>query len=150
MNHSIDTLLQFLHWAGKSTSHNLEFVSDDRLTWKPAPTALSAVEIIHHVSGSLQAIQRLLDGAEWQLPDLPVPQTRSEAQALLDQSVAAYAAALERSRDHDFTRIVKAGRRGIQVPLGRAAGMPVADLIHHHGQIAYLQTLWGDTDTHAV
>jgi hypothetical protein len=33
-------------------------------------------------------------------------------------------------------------------PLARAASMPAFDLIHHHGQIAYIQTLLGDEESH--
>jgi hypothetical protein len=30
----------------------------------------------------------------------------------------------------------------------RAALLPVRDLNHNHGQLAYLQSIWGDTEPH--
>ena len=37
-----------------------------------------------------------------------------------------------------------------EFPLSQAVSMPVVDLIHHHGQIAYIQTLLGDTEDHLL
>ena len=33
-------------------------------------------------------------------------------------------------------------------PFARAVSFPVIDAIHHHGQIAYIQSLLGDAETH--
>jgi hypothetical protein len=43
--------------------------------------------------------------------------------------------------------------RPVETPVGtltgqRIAALAVIDLLHHHGQIAYIQTLLGDTETH--
>jgi hypothetical protein len=34
------------------------------------------------------------------------------------------------------------------MPLGQLAGFPVIDVIHHRGQVCYLQTMLGDKDNH--
>ena len=69
-------------------------------------------------------------------------------------------ARIERSAARKFTarltrRQVDPARLGdtIELPfgtfsLGQCSGFPPFDLMHHHGQIAYIQTLLGDQEDH--
>ena len=61
-----------------------------------------------------------------------------------------YAEALLAVNCDALNSTVIAGRRQVSVRLERAAEMAVADVLHHHGQIAYLQLLLGDPVTHFV
>lgn len=142
-----NTLIGLLRWGARNTAFNLEFIPDDRLDWRPAPEALSALGIINHVVESLNAMRPILEEGEW-TPAPACASTRDEAQALLQEAAEAYETALRKVERRDLVRTVKAGRRQVEVPLARASAMPIVDLIHHHGQIAYIQTLLGDTEFH--
>jgi hypothetical protein len=37
-----------------------------------------------------------------------------------------------------------------ELPKGFIAGLPVVELINHHGQITYIESLLGDTEDHMV
>jgi uncharacterized damage-inducible protein DinB len=142
----MEGLAQQAEWAAKNIAYNLEFIPADKLNWKPAPTASSALEILNHVVTAVRGTLPLLAGGEWTMPQFTPATNLAEAQQLLTESAEEYAAALRRIGPADLGRTVKM-RRG-SFPLPQAAGMPVADLIHHHGQIAYIQTLLGDTESH--
>ena len=82
------------------------------------------------------------------MPGFPpeVPATIAAAKAALQQAGDAYTAALD-----------KAGpelNRTINSPMGPLAAdtsvlYPCVELIHHHGQITFIQALLGDHDQHA-
>jgi uncharacterized damage-inducible protein DinB len=146
MMNPLEALAQQAEWAAKNTAYNLEFIPADRLSWKPAPTASSALEIVNHMVTAVRGALPMLAGGEWTMPEFTPATNLAEAQQLLTGSAGEYAAALRRVVLADLGRTVEM-RRG-PFPLAQAAGMPVVDLIHHHGQIAYLQTLLGDTESH--
>lgn len=143
----LKTLVDLATWAGRNTICNLGFIPDERLTWKPAPEALSALEIADHLAETLRGMLPVFTEGRWQAS--PVESTsRAEAEAHVRAAVEDYVAALRKVRAPDLERPVIAGRRQLHVPLGRAAAMAVIDLIHHHGQIVYIQTLLGDREAH--
>lgn len=146
--HPLESFAVLAVWAGQNTAYNLKFIPEDKLAWKPAPTANSAFEIVQHVCGALQSMQGVFAGKEWIWPEVPLPTTLAEAQAQLISTTEAYAATLRASNPADLGRIVTVTRAARVVPLSRAATMPVVDLIHHHGQITYLQCLLGDAEYH--
>lgn len=146
MTHPLETIAGQMEWAAKNTACNLGFIPEDKLNWKPAPTAKSALEIVNHVMAFTQGATAVAqDGAWVETPFTPATNLK-EAQELLTRVSGGYAAAL---------RNVDPSRLGDDValpfgtfPLGFFLSMPQVDLIHHHGQIAYLQTLLGDEEMH--
>jgi hypothetical protein len=42
--HPMERLAQLLEWAGPDLAHNLDFIPEDRLDWKPTPDSKSARE----------------------------------------------------------------------------------------------------------
>lgn len=147
--HPLHGLAGQMTWAGKNTAYNLGFIPEDRLAWKPAPTANSALEIVNHICGFIVPMIAVARGGEFKHSDDFRPATDlKSAQDLVTRCSADYAAAL---------LTVDPSRLGGQTelpfgtfPTPQALSMPVVDLIHHHGQIAYLQTLLGDTEMHFV
>jgi uncharacterized damage-inducible protein DinB len=135
-------------WAARNTVHNLRFLPAERLAWKPAPTAASALEIIQHVCAALRSMQPVLADGEYSWNPPPLPSTLEEAEELLLTTAREYAAALRAVDPATLSRQVRVTRWAFETPLRRAATMPVVDLVHHHGQICYLQTLLGDTEYH--
>ena len=145
--HPLEVPAQQLLWASKDTAHNLGFIPEDKLDWKPAPTANSALEIVNHVVYFIRAMIPVVGGAEWQQQvDMTPATTLKEAQDLLTSSAEEYAAALRAVPPGDLRRTINLPFGSF--PLARAAMMPAVDLIHHHGQISYIQSLLGDTDMH--
>ena len=137
-----------MEWAGRNTAYNLDFIPDDKLGWKPAPTANSALEIINHVAGFITAMQPVLKGGEFGAPGFTPATNRQQAKDLITRSTREFAAALQTLTPEDLGRTINLPFG--QFPLARAASFPVVDLIHHHGQIAYIQTLLGDTESHLL
>lgn len=145
--HPLETLAGLAKFGTGNTAYNLKFIPEDRLAWKPAPTAKSAYEIIAHIAGVLDCMRPVLEGQPWAPPQERIPTSLDEAQTMLTAAGEAYAAALTRVPPQDLGKVVTVWG-AYSVPLARAASMPVVDLIHHHGQIAYLQTLLGDEEMH--
>ena len=137
-----------MSWIGRNTAHNLGFIPQDKLNWKPAPTAKSALEVVAHVTGFIKAMQPVLSGGEFKPPQFQTPTSLKEAQDRVTACTEEYAAALNRLTPEQLGRTIHLPFGPF--PLAQAAGMPVVDLIHHHGQIAYIQTLLGDTEDHLL
>jgi uncharacterized damage-inducible protein DinB len=143
----IQYTITLLEWAAKNTAYNLDFIPDDKLGWNPVPGCKSALEIVAHVCGALRGMEPALRGGEWTMPQIETPTNRDAAKALLADSAAAYVDALRGLTPADFGRTVTIAGR-FQMPMARAMGLPMVDLIHHHGQITYIQTLLGDQEFH--
>ncbi len=146
MHHPLEGLAGQVQFFSANLAHNLDFIPDDKLDWKPAPTANSAMEIARHLLGAQGRIGAMLTGKNPDEAEIANPQTRDEAKQALAASASAYAATL-RSID-PATLQEMMDMRFARLPKAIVAGMAVADTIHHHGQIAYLQTLLGDTESH--
>ncbi len=147
--HPLEAILGTGAWAAKNTLYNLGFIPDDKLNWKPAPEANSAMEIIRHMAGAMAGMRGILErgGGAWRAVDLPLPDTREAAAELLLGELEKYQAAV---RAVPLARLAEKieVRPGWSIALARACSMPMVDQIHHHGQISYLQTLLGDTEPH--
>ena len=143
--HPLQLLSDTVIWAGKNLAYNLDSIPDDKLNFKPAPDAKSALEISAEVVHVLQMFAAILQN---QKPsETPVSfATRDEAKTALETASAAYGLLLLSLGANDLTG-------EMQLPFGampksQAITLPVVDTIHHHGQIAYIQTILGDTESH--
>ena len=143
--HPLQLMSDTVTWAGKNISYNLDKISDDKLSFKPAPDAKSALEISSEVVHVLQMFTAILQNQT--PPETQVSlATRDEAKTALETASAAYGQLLLSLGDNDLTG-------EMQLPFGampkaQAISIPVVDAIHHHGQIAYIQTILGDTESH--
>jgi hypothetical protein len=88
----------------------------------------------------------MLSGGSFTRPDHPGATTLDAAKELLLSSGRDYAAALRAVKPEDLGRQVDLGFGTFT--LAQAAGMPVIEMIHHRGQIIYIETLLGDTQDH--
>jgi hypothetical protein len=130
---------------GRNFAFNLGYLPADKLDWKPAPTAKSALEIVNHTAYFLTGMASAVAGG-WVEPKYEPAGDLQSAQALITESANRYAAALEGVRPEDLQRKVDLPFGSF--PLAQAASMAMVDLLHHHGQLAYIQTLLGDTEDH--
>jgi len=142
---NIDQLINTMNWAAKNVNHNLDFVPDDKLDWKPAADAKSVMDIAHEIALSTDSIANFLTSGEYQ-KNVARPDTRDQAKAAITAAAETYVNAL-----HSLTAEQLTGSAHFpwgEIPMEEAIGMPVIEALHHHGQIAYIQTLLGDTDSH--
>ncbi len=144
--HPFQTLARQMDWAANSLAHNLDHIADDKLRWNPAPGAPSALEIVDHILNVLHRMTPLVGDAEPQDEAPAAVANRDDAKARLLEAAANYSAMLRAMPPEKLDESVSA-RRGA-MPRRALAVMPVNDMIHHHGQIAYIQMMLGDGETH--
>lgn len=130
------TLCTLITGIGQNMAFNLDFIPADKLSWKPAPTANSALEIVNHVLGALGS----LTGSTHPAPVADVASAKRE----LTEEIARFTSKLSAASPEELAAPM--GSYGLS--LGQLAALLVADTINHHGQITYIQTLLGDTDSH--
>jgi hypothetical protein len=136
---------RLVEFGGRNMAFNVGFVPDDKLTWKPSPDAASVLEIVSHAAFALSGGIAMLQSGQW-IPEKIELKTRDEAQKLIGHHAETFAKLLRALKPADLEGTV-------ETPLGADnktdfLRMIVIDVLHHHGQITYLQTVWGDTDDH--
>lgn len=154
-----DTIARCKRQAERAMEHFLKvlsFVPEEKLDWKPAPTAKSALEIAAHCAGYSSGFAGIIaTGAFPQTVDdfLGPIQTRiagvsnlGQAEAMLREGTAETLLALDKVQPEwiDAT---------IDTPIGPTPfrffmTIPANHLINHTGQIDYLQTCWDDQEVH--
>ncbi len=145
----LQTLAAEISWATKNLAYNLDFIPDDKLDWKPAPTALSALEVVGHLLTAIDYFKGSIENAgPGAVPegDGPTPTSRDEAKSKLIAAGEDYSRMLLALTPEEAERKVELSFGSY--PLSFVASMAVTDSVHHHGQIAYIQTLLGDTESH--
>ncbi len=135
-----------IDWAHKNINNNLDFVPADKLSWKPAPTSKSVLEIINHAANTVHTFTHAITGSHKH--DLPAATDAASAKALVTQVVQAHLTALNALTPGEMQQMI-ATPIG-EIPKGLAAGLPVVELINHHGQITYIQSLLGDSESHLI
>lgn len=142
---NLEMLAGMAQWTGSNIAYNLAKIPADKLDWKPAPEANSAIEIVNHLIMPLSGIPAMLTG---NTPAEFAPATDLEsAQKLVREMSEKYASTLRAMAPESLEGTVEMPFGGTW-PRERVASLPIFDLVHHHGQIAYLQTLLGDTESH--
>lgn len=142
---SIEVLISLAEWGAQNVAHNLDFIPDDKLQWRPATDAQSALEIAHEIANSVDSASLLFQTGELHRR-VDKPQNREEAQKAILDAVETYATALRSLTEEQLKSIVKFPFR--EMPMEFAMRVPVTEILHHHGQIAYIQLLLGDTESH--
>jgi uncharacterized damage-inducible protein DinB len=138
-----------VEWAAKNIAYNLDFIPEDKLGFKPSPSANSALEIVAHTAQALDFFKAAVQGQPPRQPsaaDSNVPDTGEQAKQMIVDSATGYAEALRALTPEDLSRKVELPFGTLPLPF--MASMAATDLIHHHGQIAYIQTILGDTESH--
>jgi hypothetical protein len=133
---------------------------NDRLTWKPSPSARSIIENVAHAGNSLGNILLQIQGVPFWTPTSAEANAqflahdaefrdREETEAYLEQKCADYVAFLStlKPEDLDGMRTLPFGLG--QAPLGYFMTMGNLHTLGHIAQIEYIQTLYGDHDWHA-
>jgi uncharacterized damage-inducible protein DinB len=134
-----------IEWAKTNINNNLDFLPADKLNWKPAPESKSVLEIINHATETVNMFTSAIQGTENKL----TPATDLEsAKALITQVVTAHQGVLTSLKAEDLERVLQLPIG--DMPVGAVAALPSVELINHHGQITYIQTLLGDPKSHLI
>ena len=144
----IELITAQLGWAHENINNNLDAVPADKLSWKPAPEAKSVLEIVTHATGSVNmmtsAIKAAVGGGEQ--AELAPATDLSDAKKLITQVIETHLHCIGSLQPSDLEKTAKLPFG--EFPVGFVAGLPVVELINHHGQITYIETLLGDTESH--
>lgn len=139
------SVLTLFEETSKVLVFNLDFIPEDKMGWKPAPEAKSALEIVNHLAEFLDSLSRRMN------PQAPVPApfvhatSRNEAKQVLAGAADRYAQAV---RGASPELLGEKFRDDMPLTLGWMVTASTIDAIHHAGQIAYIQTLLGDNELH--
>ena len=142
---SIEKQAEIIYFTARNIAHNLDFIPEEKIDWKPAPEAKSALEIVNHVAKNMTGAIGLVTTGEWD-SNYESATDRESAKTAILKTMNAYAAKLRTLTPGDLEK--DANTPMGTFPLGGFVDMTVFDPAHHHGQIAYIQTLLGDGETH--
>jgi hypothetical protein len=145
----LQAFARLARWAGRSFAANLGGIPEEKLNWQPAPGVKSAAAVTAEVVGLCEIALPLLHGQGWGEFRLQLPATIEEGRQRVLAASEAYAAALEAATPASLERVVETGIGPGTVLIGsarRGVAYPLVDLIHHNGQICYLQSLLGDEE----
>ena len=138
--------------------HLFSFVPDDKLNWRPAPTAKPAIQIVAHCAIVSDLFAQAITG---NLPDpMPspaeffasvtsmeeTPTSRDEVVALMEKNTALLANAIDSVPDDALGSSPHSPFGPLPMPFWLE--MAGAHIAGHAGQLEYLQTIWGDLDNH--
>jgi hypothetical protein len=139
-------IARLVRWGAESMAFNLTKIPADKLDWKPDPAAKSALQVTGEVVGVMNMLMPVFTNGELKQEPLPHPRSLEEAQAALAETSEKFAAALEAAGpelEHPIPSPFGGEMWGAYAVL-----FGVIDLIHHHGQVTYIQSLLGDAEVH--
>ena len=136
--------------------HDLSFVPAEKLTWRPTPTAKSALEIAAHCAGYSGRFADIINAGKfaWSIEEFMAPiqaavesiSNLEEAEAMLRKGIADSIEALDTVKPEQVGSTI-ASPQG-QAPFIFFLTLPAMHLEKHGAQIDYLQTCWGDLEVH--
>ena len=152
----LEPVARVVRWGVESMAFNLGQLPADKLNWKPTPESKSALEVTGEVLGVMRMMTGLIATGSFARPDggqstdggpiqYAAPANLEDARRQLAETGEAFAAALDNAGPEL--------ERPVETPFGIMLGTRVVlwgmiDLVHHHGQISYLQSLLGDKEMH--
>jgi hypothetical protein len=142
----LKALARLVRWAAGSMAFNLGKIPADKLDWKPTETSKSALEITDEVIFVMKSSMPVFQGGNLDFQaERPKSSGLDEARQRLAESAEALAVALEAAGPEL--------ERALDTPMGPlwgsyAVSFGLVDLLHHHGQITYIQSLLGDAENH--
>jgi hypothetical protein len=138
-------IARLVRYGAESLAFQLKQIPADKLEWQPNPASKSALQVVGEAAGVMRSQSFTLRHGQLELGEgFPTPANLEEA---LDQLAAAaqeFAELLESVEEGFLDRRLET-RDGplwgtFQVTFG------LVDLLHHHGQITYIQSLLGDSE----
>lgn len=155
----IETAKMDLTWTKTRMMELLAATPEDKLNFKPSPTARSIIEIVAHAAHALENIAMQLGGTPFPIPNTSEANvvfqvhdsafnTREAVQAYLEEKFHKYIAILENFTEEDLTRMAPLPFGLGEAPIGYYMTMGNVHTLGHVAQIEYVQTIYGDRDWH--
>ena len=130
-------------------------VPADKIDWKPEPSTKSPKEILEHMAAANRGFASMIEGVDLGITmdkteraNVNIPaESMADAIEGLKSSGAKLSEAISNLEDSQLAETR-------DMPWGETWDMPrlivtsSTHISYHWGQLAYLQTMWGDTDDH--
>ncbi|MBI1730179.1 DUF1572 family protein [Candidatus Acetothermia bacterium] len=149
----IQTLSTAVEGAVSDVVKGYEFVTAKKQSWKPEESAKSAQEIANHVSYWNLVFERAISGgslptaseSEW-IESNRDAKTKEGSKMLLEKTSQAFTKAVKGLSSEQLSK-------SISLPWGSSSTLQAVlgnynHISYHSGQLNYLQTLLGDTESH--
>ena len=143
-------------WAHEHFLTVLSHVPEAKLTWTPAPTAKSALQIAAHCAGYSGAFANIIreGGFPWTVEEFRAPiqaaidsiTTIEQAKTMLRKGIEDSLTALDTVKPEQVDGKVKSPQG--ETPFIFFMTLPAFHLDNHAAQIDYLQTCWDDQEVH--
>lgn len=152
-----ERIIRITRDAVESVVRNIRAMPEDRLTWQPAPTTRTALDIFQECAGAagfFAGILRERKSAPFTPETLDRMREQRQAWSTLEEAERAL-----RTRSEDFYAAVAAVPDEdldvqVEMPWGQTQtlaevmGLHFWNLTYHTGQLAYIQRLYGDVEMH--
>lgn len=139
-------IARLVRWTAGDMAFQLERLPEDKLDWKPNAEAKSALDVAGEVVFVMKSAFPVFEGKTLDFELVRAkPANLAEARQWLAETSEQFAAFMEAAGPEMD--------RPIDTPFGKLWGTSavtfgLVDLLHHHGQITYLQSLLGDAENH--
>jgi uncharacterized damage-inducible protein DinB len=137
---------RLVRWAADSMAFQLAHIPEDKLDWQPQPGCKSALTVAGEVVFVIKSALPVFTGGTLDFEVArTTPTNLAEAQQWLAETSTQFADLLEAAGPEMD--------RPIDTPFGQLWGTSavtfgLVDLLHHHGQLTYIQSLLGDAENH--
>lgn len=149
--------LQGLEMGKGMLLNTFKYVPDDKLTYTPSPTSKNALQIAAHCAVTNYGLASMLRGEsseintfaqlfEYLNQEEAKFTSREQVVAAIDDSVENVKSAIQGVSPSSFEGMV--GQGELQGPTTFFMNLPGLHMSMHSAQIDYLQTGWGDMETH--
>lgn len=137
----------------------LETTADDKLNWAPSETARSPIRVAAHASQVVHDITEMLDGRTFAIPTTEEAEvffaarekpfsTREEVFELLEKNSAEFLAWLENLTPQTLEGSMTLPFGLGSIPMSHGITVQALHMNDHVGQLAYIQTIYGDRIWH--
>ena len=139
---------RLVRYGAESMAFQLKQIPADKLDWQPHPASKSALQIVGEAVGVIRSQSFTVRSGEFELDGDALPHPASLEEALTDLADAAeeFAGLLETVEEGFLDRRVETPGGPLWAAYQVTFGL--VDLLHHHGQITYIQSLLGDAEHH--
>jgi hypothetical protein len=142
----LEAVARVVRWGAESMAFQLGHIPEDKLDWKPTPESKSALQVAGEVVGVFRMLMPVFTDGPLQQAPLPHPTSLQEAKALLAETAEEFASKLD-AAGPELHRAFPSPFGG-EMWAAHAVLFGMIDLLHHHGQLTYIQSLLGDAENH--
>lgn len=153
-----DLILNLLHEGKNGLVRTFDAVPDDKIAWKPLEQGRAALDLFGETTQICGATARLVASRGEEKIDASVfaqmrteraDWTREDAKAQLETYFSQLVSAVESLSDEEMEQLVTLPMGGgMTLTLGTWSMMAYRTFISRFAQINYIQTLYGDFDSH--